>query len=189
MVKGSFEYLDPEYYKRQQLTEKSDVYSFGVVLFEVLCARPAIILDLPEDQVNLVEWARHCYKNGTLDQIVDPNIREEIAPECLKKFGELGDSCLGENGFKRPGINNVLWGLEFSLQLQEEAEMKGQGDGGGGGGGGGGLQPVALASPLTPPLHGESMTDNDENVLRSMTNSDKLKNMTLFSEIMNPMGR
>ncbi|CAK9181268.1 unnamed protein product [Ilex paraguariensis] len=188
-VKGSFGYLDPEYYKRQQLTEKSDVYSFGVVLFEVLCARPAIILDLPEDQVNLAEWARHCYKNGTLDQIVDPNIREEIAPECLKKFGELGDSCLRENGFKRPGINNVLWGLEFSLQLQEEAEMKGQGDGGGGGGGGGGLLPVALASPLTPPLHGESMTDNDENVLRSMTNSDKLKNMTLFSEIMNPMGR
>ncbi|CAK9172133.1 unnamed protein product, partial [Ilex paraguariensis] len=89
MVKDSFGYLHLKYYKRQQLTEKSDVYSFGVVLFEVLCGRPAIILDLPEEQVNLAEWARHCYKNGTLDQIVDPNIREEIAPECLKKFGEL----------------------------------------------------------------------------------------------------
>ncbi|KAL4652772.1 hypothetical protein ACB092_01G255300 [Castanea dentata] len=119
VVKGSIGYLDPEYYRRQQLTEKSDVYSFGVVLFEVLCARLPLIRNVDKEQVSLAEWARQCYHNGKLDQIVDPFLKGKIAPECLKKFGEIAVNCLLDDGIKRPSMNDVVWGLEFALQLQE----------------------------------------------------------------------
>ncbi|EOY03757.1 Malectin/receptor-like protein kinase family protein, putative [Theobroma cacao] len=118
VVKGSIGYVDPEYYRRQQLTQKSDVYSFGVVLFEVLCARPSMIPGLPKDQVSLARWARICHARGTLEEIMDPNLVGDITPLCLKKFGELAGSCIRDNGIERPMMSDVVWGLEFALQIQ-----------------------------------------------------------------------
>ncbi|KAM0039925.1 putative protein kinase RLK-Pelle-CrRLK1L-1 family [Helianthus debilis subsp. tardiflorus] len=120
-VKGSFGYIDPEYCRTKQLTEKSDVYSFGVVLFEVLCARPAIVQQVRDEQVNLAEWGKSCHRKGTLEEIIDPNLSGEIAPRCLRKFGEVASSCLHEIGSERPEMEEVVWGLEFALELQEAA--------------------------------------------------------------------
>ncbi|KAK1421973.1 hypothetical protein QVD17_24779 [Tagetes erecta] len=122
MVKGSFGYIDPQYCRTQQLTEKSDVYSFGVVLFEVLCARPAVVHRVRDEQVSLAEWGKTCYRKGTLLEIIDPKISAEIAPGCLMKFGDVASKCLHEEGIERPVMEEVVWGLEFALQLQEGAE-------------------------------------------------------------------
>lgn len=120
VVKGSIGYLDPEYYKRQRLTEKSDVYSFGVVLLEVLCGRQPLLRTVEKRRVSLVDWAKLCHKMGTLREIVDPAIKGEIAPEGLGKFGEVAMSCLLDDGTQRPSMNDVVGVLEFVLQLQEE---------------------------------------------------------------------
>ncbi|KAH0453544.1 hypothetical protein IEQ34_017868 [Dendrobium chrysotoxum] len=126
-VKGSFGYLDPEYYRRQQLTQKSDVYSFGVVLFEVVCARPVVNPELPKDQINLAEWAVRWQRQRSIETIVDPRLEGNFSLESLKKFGEIAEKCLCDEGKNRPTIGEVLWHLEYVLQLNE-AYMQCRGD-------------------------------------------------------------
>ncbi|XP_011099030.1 receptor-like protein kinase FERONIA [Sesamum indicum] len=197
VVKGSFGYMDPEYYRRQQLTDKSDVYSFAIVLLEVLCARPAIIPSLPKEQVNLAEWAKFCYRKGTFEQIIDSNLKDQIAPECLKKFVETAIHCISDKGIDRPAMSDVLWMLEFAMQQQEGTDCRGSNKVEGG-------DSFFAASPSLPLLAVGEPDKTDEEMLwgsseaalsgskssgLSTPSSEKLKSGDIFSEIMNPLGR
>uniref|UniRef100_A0A0A9CR43 Protein kinase domain-containing protein n=1 Tax=Arundo donax TaxID=35708 RepID=A0A0A9CR43_ARUDO len=118
-VKGSFGYLDPEYFMRQQLTQSSDVYSFGVVLLEVLCARPVINPTLPRDQINLAEWALKWKRQNLLETIIDSRLDGNYTLESIKQFSEIAEKCLADEGRSRPSIGEVLWHLESALQLHQ----------------------------------------------------------------------
>ncbi|XP_042973115.1 probable receptor-like protein kinase At5g24010 [Carya illinoinensis] len=120
-IKGSFGYMDPEYFRSFQFTEKSDVYSFGVVLLEVLCARPAIINSTKREEINLAEWGMLWQMKGQLENIIDPLLVGGINPDSLRKFGETAEKCLKGDEANRPTMRDVIWDLEYALQLHQTA--------------------------------------------------------------------
>ncbi|KAK9013179.1 hypothetical protein V6N11_041198 [Hibiscus sabdariffa] len=205
VVKGSFGYLDPEYSRRGQLTEKSDVYSFGVVLCEILCARPPFSRSAERAQKSLAPWFQQCHQNGTLHNIIDPFLKDEIVPECLKKFTEVVMSCLDEEGTERPSMDAVVWGLQFALQLQELVE---EGITPNAGAGIGGNIDKAAPSPAyeMEDDSGEVFSSIGDHVMNSRSistfslttsdepsfntkDSDKNPSKAVFSEIRDPQGR
>ncbi|PWA59761.1 serine-threonine/tyrosine-protein kinase catalytic domain-containing protein [Artemisia annua] len=122
IVKGTFGYLDPNYFYTGNLTRKSDVYAFGVVLFEVLCGKRAVDGSLDEEQWSLAIWAQESIKEGRLKQIVDLKLRGSIFSKCLKEFARIADWCLHSHPKKRPTMAEVVVGLQSVLTLQEKAD-------------------------------------------------------------------
>eukprot|EP00897_Mesotaenium_endlicherianum_P002899 jgi/Mesen1/2637/ME000166S01754 len=119
-VRGSFGYVDPEYYKWLKLTDKSDVYSFGVVLLEIVAGRKVIDLSLPYEtnQVNLVEWSRPYLQSRTTFKIADHRLGGSYSHVSLQKVGDLVQACLQEPGKLRPSMVEVLRELEAALRLE-----------------------------------------------------------------------
>ncbi|KAJ9551324.1 hypothetical protein OSB04_015369 [Centaurea solstitialis] len=72
-VKGTFGYMDLDYFYTRKLTVKTDVYAFGVLLFELLSGRKAVD-ERFGDQCGLAKWARKCVKDRKFDKLVESKI-------------------------------------------------------------------------------------------------------------------
>ncbi|KDP24659.1 hypothetical protein JCGZ_26518 [Jatropha curcas] len=130
---------------------------------------------------------------------MDPHLRGDTDPACLEKFGEIAESCLRDNGAQRPAMSGVICELELALQLQETAEKSRNSS----------VESVGeeQESPLL--LRGEAVVTTDDDDIFSISGEQKdsrstvssgegsaakldpdgFKSKSVFSEIMNPMGR
>ncbi|XP_023741256.1 probable receptor-like protein kinase At1g30570 isoform X1 [Lactuca sativa] len=114
-IRGTFGYMDAEYFATHRLTRKSDVYAFGVVLLEVLCGRPALDFTLDEQQHSLSVWAKQRIREGKIDRIIDPCLREQTRTKFLKEFGRIAYECVLPRSKDRPTMTKVVARLELVL--------------------------------------------------------------------------
>ncbi|KAK3007753.1 hypothetical protein RJ639_013489 [Escallonia herrerae] len=59
-----------------------------------------------------------------LEKVVDPFIVDDVRPNSLRKFGETAEKCLKEYGVDRPTMIDVVWDLEYALQLQQTIKLR-----------------------------------------------------------------
>lgn len=118
LVKGTFGYLDPEYFQSSHFTEKSDVYSFGVVLAELLTRQKPISSGATGEDNNLSLATRFLISmdQGSLKNILDPQLVNEENEQEVTAVAKLAQRCLNLNGKKRPTMKEVAIGLE-SIKL------------------------------------------------------------------------
>ncbi|KAL4578563.1 hypothetical protein LXL04_014688 [Taraxacum kok-saghyz] len=116
LVKGTFGYLDPEYFQSSQFTEKSDVYSFGVVLLELLTREKPISLTRFGENRSLATHFVLAMEEGRVMSIFDASVIKEGARTELLAIANLVMRCLNFNGKNRPTMKEVAVELE-SIRL------------------------------------------------------------------------
>lgn len=122
-VKGTAGYLDPEYFRTQKLTERSDVYSFGVVLLEILCGRPPINPNLPEDEINLIQWVKPYVENGSAEEIaevIDGRLGGNYDMKSITGIAKLALRCVEAKPSSRPSVSEVVADIKEAIIHENE---------------------------------------------------------------------
>ncbi|KAJ0736207.1 putative protein kinase RLK-Pelle-CrRLK1L-1 family [Helianthus annuus] len=121
---------DPEYRKTNKVKRESDVYGFGVILFEILCGRLAYDpIYLKESDKGLAHVARRSFRTRTLEEMIDPIIKEEIGEnnfvlnrgpnkDSLHTFITIAHQCVAETQDQRPTMKVIVKELEKAVFFQ-----------------------------------------------------------------------
>ncbi|KAL6857128.1 hypothetical protein ACP4OV_018510 [Aristida adscensionis] len=123
---GTVGYIDPEYYRLQELTERSDVYSFGVVLLELVTGRKAIhrtSQDGSGSPRNVIEFAVPAVEAGNVAVILDGRVPPPRGHEAdaVARVAKIAAECVRPRGRARPIMSEVVAELEWAVTLCEEA--------------------------------------------------------------------
>ncbi|KAE8667623.1 putative LRR receptor-like serine/threonine-protein kinase [Hibiscus syriacus] len=98
--------------------EKEDIYQLGILLLQVITGKLATFTsELNELKHQLEESLAE--GPSKLRSVIDPSIRGTFAYDSMKTTVQFAINCLSKDSTKRPSIEDVLWNLQYSIQVQE----------------------------------------------------------------------
>ncbi|XP_075524431.1 putative LRR receptor-like serine/threonine-protein kinase At1g14390 isoform X1 [Primulina tabacum] len=103
---------------RSEDPEKEDIYRLGVILTEVIIGKPIQSQSESDDLKYQLERSL-AESPSKLRDLVDPSMYGTFAYESLKTFAQITVNCLCKDPIGRPTVEDVLWHLQYSVQVQE----------------------------------------------------------------------
>ncbi|KAK2406073.1 G-type lectin S-receptor serine/threonine-protein kinase LECRK3 [Trifolium repens] len=118
-IRGTKGYVALEWFKNLPITAKVDVYSYGVVLLEIIsCRRCVEEMDQEDEEMAiLTDWAYDCYKDGSVDALVEGDNEALADKEKLEKLVMIAIWCVQEDPSLRPTMRNVIHMLEGTVEV------------------------------------------------------------------------
>ncbi|KAK7824959.1 putative lrr receptor-like serine/threonine-protein kinase [Quercus suber] len=101
---------------RAEIAEKEDIYQLGVILLQVITGK--LVTSASETNELKLELEKGLTESK-LRAATDPSIQGTFAYQSLKTTVEITINCLGKDPSMRPSIEDVLWNLQYSIQVQE----------------------------------------------------------------------
>ncbi|XP_047074170.1 probable LRR receptor-like serine/threonine-protein kinase At1g14390 [Lolium rigidum] len=98
--------------------DKDDIYQFGLILLEVITGKSTESRrDLESLKAQLSEALAE--DPELLKDMADLTIRGTFAVDSLSKVTEIALNCTATDPSDRPSIDDVLWNLQYSMQVQD----------------------------------------------------------------------
>ncbi|KAF8117549.1 hypothetical protein N665_0009s0071 [Sinapis alba] len=99
--------------------EKEDVYQFGVILLQIITGKvvAAGSSEMGSLKLQLENGLRD--EPSVLSSLADPSVKGSYAYESLRTTVEFAINCLCEDQSKRPSIEDVVWNLQYTIQVQQ----------------------------------------------------------------------
>ncbi|KAK3134000.1 hypothetical protein QOZ80_6AG0543760 [Eleusine coracana subsp. coracana] len=102
----------------QEQGEKQDIYQFGLILLEVITGKTT---ESQRQLESLKAQIRETLAEDPelLKDIADPAIHGTFAVDSLSTVAEVALNCTASAPGERPSIDDVLWNLQYSMQVQD----------------------------------------------------------------------
>ncbi|XP_078149353.1 cysteine-rich receptor-like protein kinase 21 [Carex rostrata] len=116
-IAGTFGYIAPELWFKQQYSTRSDVYSYGLLILEIVVGStiPQYAQSNQENLVHMI-WKQYRAKKP-LAEVIDRCLWDKCPKDQVSRCIQIGLLCVQNNCRKRPSMEAVLEMLNRKTHL------------------------------------------------------------------------